>query len=51
MGALSTPLLLAGAAGVVATFVLAFSGDTPGAMRMAGIASTALILGMIIRRR
>ena len=51
MNALSTLLLVGGAAGVVATFALAFSGDTPGATRMAGIACTALVLGMLIRRR
>lgn len=51
MSALSTLLLVAGGAGVVATFALAISGDTPGATRMAGIACSALILGMLIRRR
>jgi len=48
--ALSPLLLAAGAVGVAATFLLAASGDTPGALRAAGAASSAIVLGMLLRR-
>jgi hypothetical protein len=51
MRGLALLLMLAGAAGVVATFVLAASGDTPGATRAAGASCSALILGLILHRR
>ncbi|MBP0446409.1 hypothetical protein J8J14_16665 [Roseomonas sp. SSH11] len=51
MRGLVVMLLVAGGAGVLATFGLALSGDTPGAMRAAGMASSALILGIILHRR
>jgi len=44
-------LLLAGGVGVLATFALAFSGNTPSAMQTAGAASSAVILGMVLYRR
>ncbi|WP_458095032.1 hypothetical protein [Roseomonas sp. WA12] len=51
MNTLATLLFAAGGVGVLATFALAFTGDTPGATRMAGIACSALVLGLLIRRR
>jgi len=51
MRGLALMLLLAGGAGVITTFVLAASGNTPGAMQAAGASCSALILGMILHRR
>ncbi|HEY8611229.1 MAG TPA: hypothetical protein VIL69_08060 [Roseomonas sp.] len=51
MRGLSLILLVAGGAGVIATFVMAASGDTPGALRAAGASCSALVLGMILHRR
>jgi len=51
MRPLALVLMAAGGLGVVATFVLAASGDTPGATRAAGAASSAIILGFILHRR
>ncbi|WP_198381443.1 hypothetical protein [Roseomonas sp. KE2513] len=48
---LGIALMAAGALGVVATFVLAASGDTTGAGRTAGAASSAFILGLVLYRR
>ena len=51
MRALALALMAAGALGVLATFALAVSGDTPGAGRLAGFASSAVILGLVLYRR
>lgn len=51
MRALALALMAAGALGIVATFVLAASGDTAGAGRIAGAASSAFILGLVLYRR
>ena len=51
MRSLSLILLLAGGAGGLGTFAMALSGDMAGATRMAGIAASAVILGMILHRR
>ena len=44
-------LMAAGALGVVATLVLAASGDTQRATQVAGAASSAVVLGFVLLRR
>ncbi|WP_376087130.1 hypothetical protein ACE7GA_13235 [Roseomonas sp. CCTCC AB2023176] len=51
MRGLATALFVAGAAGVVATFVLAFGGDTGRAQQAAGAAMGAIVLGAVLHRR
>ncbi len=51
MRVLAIALFAAGAAGVVATFVLALGGDTGGAQRAAAAGMSAIILGAILFRR
>ena len=51
MRVLAVALMVAGAAGVVATFVLAAGGETGRAQGAAGGAFSAIVLGAILLRR